>query len=427
MRDDSLAKKICRYLKKRKLDQEWKEAKDPRGKRGRRWALEAMLQTLFGGLLALKPSLHRLDEDLREGRGVLPGQPHPAPVPDATLQWLLAKLDPGWVRALLVRFIKQEMERKSLEGQPLPIKAVAFDGKCLRVGKAPCCPNCQKQRRRKAKSRFLHRVIRVIGISCEPKVFWDQKPLGAHENEMGALEAFWEEVVAAFKDRFEVATFDAGYTSLANATRVDEDGYGYVMALKENQPELLREAKRVLEPLAATGRAEAVSWDRDHGQWVRRSLYRTPEMAGWLEWTHLRQVWLVRTEKFCGEQRPPPGAKAEVVEDRYFLTNLLWNRLKGEGILALVRAHWGIENQGFRTLDMDWEEDYGRPWCSQGLAVDVVGYLRLLAYNVLQLAKGRYLRRRYRSRTLRSFVEEVLQAFVEERAYQQALRVLRPG
>ncbi|MBI3989589.1 MAG: hypothetical protein HY347_08225 [candidate division NC10 bacterium] len=60
-------------------------------------------------------------------------------------------------------------------------------------------------------------------------------------------------------------------------------------------------------------------------------------------------------------------------------------------------------------------------------AVDVVGYLRLLAYNVLQLAKGRYLRRRYRDRTLRSFVEEVVQAFVEERAAQRALRAMRPG
>ena len=139
---------------------------------------------------------------------------------------------------------------------------------------------------------------------------------------------------------------------------------------KENQPELLREAKRLLEPLAA-GQAEAVTWDRDHGQWVRRSLSRTSEIAGWLDWTHLRQAWLVRTEKFAGQQRPAAGT------------------LQGEGILALVRAHWGIENQGFRTLDMEWEEDYGRPWCSQGWAVDVVGYLRLLAYNVLQLAKGR--------------------------------------
>lgn len=66
---------------------------------------------------------------------------------------------------------------------------------------------------------------------------------------------------------------------------------GTVMALKENQPELLREAQRVLEPVAAAGQAEAVTWDRDHGQWVRRSLSRTSEIAGWLDWTHLRQGW----------------------------------------------------------------------------------------------------------------------------------------
>jgi hypothetical protein len=41
-------------------------------------------------------------------------------------------------------------------------------------------------------------------------------------------------------------------------------------------------------------------------------------------------------------------------EDHYDLTHLAWRRLDGEGILGVVRGHWGIENNGFRTLDMDW-------------------------------------------------------------------------
>lgn len=129
--------------------------------------------------------------------------------------------------------------------------------------------------------------------------------------------------------------------------------------------------------------------DRDHGQGVRRSLYRTPGIAEWLEWTHLRQAWLVRTERFSGE-KPVLETLAQEVEDRYFLTNLLWNRLQGEGILALVLAHGRLENQDFRTVDMDWEEDDGRPWCRQGLAVDVGGICggAVSASNASQFRRG---------------------------------------
>jgi hypothetical protein len=80
-----------------------------------------------------------------------------------------------------------------------------------------------------------------------------------------------------------VVTLDAGYCSLSNASLMAAAGYSYVLALKENQPELLREAQRVLPPLAATQRPEAKVLDRDHSQWVRRSLWWRAACTGWLE------------------------------------------------------------------------------------------------------------------------------------------------
>ena len=68
---------------------------------------------------------------------------------------------------------------------------------------------------------------------------------------------------------------------------------------------------------------------------MRRKLYRTAELDGWLDWKNLRQVWLVVQQTAT----PPKGVLARhhempgkdwsvESEERYFATNLLWNRLK---------------------------------------------------------------------------------------------------
>lgn len=70
---------------------------------------------------------------------------------------------------------------------------------------------------------------------------------------------------------------------MGNASLINEVGYRYVLALKANQPELLREAQRLLLRLAASHAPEAKVVERDHGQWVRCSLWRTQACAGCLE------------------------------------------------------------------------------------------------------------------------------------------------
>jgi predicted transposase YbfD/YdcC len=120
---------------------------------------------------------------------------------------------------------------------------------------------------------------------------------------------------------------------------------------------------------------------------VQRRLYRTSDMAGCNGWSHLRQVWRVEQET-----RDAQG-KLLGREDRYFLTNLRAGRLTLAQILHVVRLHWGVENDCFWSLDTQWRED-AVPWCSQGLAVEVLSWLRLMAYNLLQFARRAHLRLR---------------------------------
>ncbi len=373
-----------------------------------------------GALVLQIPSCHRLDERTRTGPPGQVGELTLAPIPDATVPWMLAQLDATEVRQVVGDSVRAEVRRKRVVTPDGAIRTLAIDGKCLWSGRRGGCPHCQVQG-----DVRVHRVQRALLTSARPRIFLEQRTRGAGENERGAFAAFWLQLLQTYGrlELWEVVTLDAGYCSLKNATRIDGAGYGYVLGLKENQPELLREAQRLLLPLAARQRPEAQVLDRDHGQWVRRSLWRTQGCAGWLDWSHLRQAWFVRTEKFVRQTTPRADSVPVEVADHYYLTNLPWRRLEGVGILAVVRGHWGIEHNGFRTLDMAWEEEHA--WCTTGAATDVLGLLRLWAYNGVGLLTGRYLRApRLRALTLAGFVEWLERVSVWAAAQRRIRRVV---
>jgi hypothetical protein len=228
-------------------------------------------------------------------------------------------------------------------------------------------------------------MLRAALTSAASKPALDQVPIGGKTNEVASFGAFYAEVLGAYDPFFEVVTGDAGLTSKANADRVNASQKAYVFALKENQPELLAEAERLLLPRLET-RPNAETTETYQGNRVRRRLYRTDEIAGYHGWDHLRQAWLVEQVTVSPDGRTR-------TELRFFVTNLRSGRLSAAEILAVVRGHWGIENDCFWSLDMNWQED-SVPWCSGGNAVEVLGLLRLMAYNLVQLARKRSLRLR---------------------------------
>ena len=87
------------------------------------------------------------------------------------------------------------------------------------------------------------------------------------------------------------------------------------------------------------------------------------------------------------------------------MTNLHGGRLKAEQILSVVRSHWAIENNGNGTMDVVWDEDT-KTWCGQGVGIQVLGWLRWMAYNLVSRLRCRYLCRRDEPRAERRRWEE---------------------
>lgn len=411
------------FLHQRREALRFDDIPDPRDARGVRWSLPTLLSAAMWGMLLLGRSLRgaeALSEDLSSSRRLRIARR----VPDSTLGDTLARLDPAALRAHLHEHIRAEQRRKALAPTVLPIGVVSIDGKEIARTEAQWHPDCQEQTGADGRPQFALRVLNASLISAAAPVCIDQMPVPAATNEMASFQPFLTSLLAAYgrSDMIEVVATDSGSTSEANARFVDERQLGYVMALKGNQPDLEREARRVMAARTQEAPDFETPWRSDSSRGVIcQQIFRTVEMAGWGTWSHLRQVWLVRT---LG--RPPFGAQgpARLVEERLYLTNLVVGRLRAEHCLALVRAHWRIENELHGRLDIEWQEDSGR-WVRRGNGLLVCALLRALAFNLLALLRAVHLRsegaREVTWRTLRDWLRDaLLQPALQEAALEVA-------
>jgi predicted transposase YbfD/YdcC len=381
-------KQLARYLGKRTHGLDFDSVRDPRARRGRRWTLGSLLKATVVSMVAMERSFRGAERLTEELRGCRKHLGIPRRVPDSTLANLFARFDDeSGLRDILVRDVHRAHRRKALEPTELPISAVAIDGKTIWCGRKevddPACQAMPHSDQTYFRLHTLHAVL--ISTASQPCI--DQFLVPKETNEMGALPQFIQALVDAYSF-LEVVTVDAGMTSADNARLLTASNLRYVMALKETQRTLLAETRRLCgwgaHKQVGYVRDAKTPWQRYRGNLVRRELFRSKEINGWPGWESARQVWRVK------QSTKKPNGEVEV-ENRYFVTSLPWERLKGQEVLNLVRLHWGVENGCHWTLDVVLGEDK-RPWCTKGKALRMLSWMRLLAYNALRFLRHRYLR-----------------------------------
>lgn len=384
---------FVRFLKKRVSQPQFDTLADSRDQRGRRWTLKALLNAVFVGMIAFETSLRgveRLTRDLDGCRRVLGISRR---VPDSTLARVLSELtDEAGLRRLVVRQIREAERRKALEPVRLAINMVMLDGQTIWCSNKQIDDSaCQKIERDDGSVYYRLHALHAVLVSAASQPCIDQRLVRGKTNEMGEYKGFVSSLHATYgrsHDRLELVANDAGMTSADNAKHTAGLRLAYVMAVKKNQPTLFAEAERLCgwgEHRQQRYVCEASTpRERYRGSWVRRDLYRSRDIEGWPDWESARQLWRVK-------QTTEAADGTVTVENRYFITNLAWGRLKGQEILAVVRAMWGVENGCHWTLDVQMKQDT-RCWCTTGKAQRALSWLRLLAYNTLGFFKHRYLR-----------------------------------
>ncbi len=165
-----------------------------------------------------------------------------------------------------------------------------------------------------------------------------------------------------------VVTADALHCHRGMARAIIERGGDYVLAVKNNQPGLLRDAKAALAAAERKNAKQVTTVDAGHGRKERRTA-------------------IVAAVKDMAEKHDFPGLKAvaqitskrgrDKTVQRYFLLTQCYTPAQ---LLRIVREHWGIENVLHWTLDVVLDEDQART--RKDHAPANLAVLRRLALNI---------------------------------------------
>ena len=179
-----------------------------------------------------------------------------------------------------------------------------------------------------------------------------------------------------------IVTIDAMGCQKQIARTLTERGADYVLALKENQPQLHSDVK---DTFAGAFKVDFEGVEHDfhqsvekgHGRIERRRCWSVSdaEHLDWLndsrEWPKLSSIAMVESERLIDGVR--------TMQKRYYISSLPG---RAAHLLDAVRSHWGIENSLHWVLDVAFREDESR--VRKGNAPENLSVLRRMALNLLK-------------------------------------------
>jgi hypothetical protein len=329
-------------------------------------------------------------------------------VADNTFTAILPRLRLTELVACLQRLIKAEHRRGNLKPTRLAAGAVAIDGKnsatlrwhdlcrVLELDEASATPAEVKAQLQavypaaqfcepsEGRPYALMRVHTVTLISADAAPCIHLRPIAGATNELGAMPALLTELARDYgrTGLFHLVTTDAGNTACGIQDQIIRAGWQYCAQIKSEHGELYREAERVLRP-RRRARAAASYADCQNGQHVTYHLWCYDlEGAGWLNWTHARQ--LLRVERLA--ENLHTGERT--VGNRYYVTSVPPGDFGPEAALSTTRAHWRCEEEIHWTADAELAEDRCRlAWSRHPDGVLAVMALRMMALAILAVAR----------------------------------------
>jgi len=263
-----------------------------------------------------------------------------------TFSRIFRMLDPKAFEIGFRRFMKAFAEGARIEH---PRGVVAVDGKALRRGYE------------RGKSHMP--PVMVTAWAAQTRMAL-ANVLAPNNNEVaGAMQ-----LIELLQLKGCVVTADALHCHRGMAKEILKRGGDYVLAVKENQPALLADAKAAIRAAERKRKTSITTIDAEHGRKERRAALVAPvkDMAQQHDFPGLKAVARI-TSKRGGEK----------AIERYFLMSQTYSRAE---ILRIVRAHWTIENGLHWPLDVTLDEDLARNRKDNGPANLAV--LRRLALNV---------------------------------------------
>ena len=362
-----------------------------------------VFSTLFLGAAMQWPSLLQMQEECRSG--VLAQRI--GSISDDTLGYAMQRQQPEPIFKLgceVARRLKRNGILRSDWSRGLVVAAV--DGIEICKSFARCCDACLKREVNhkvhgvaRTDVQCHHRIVVVAVVSAPFPI-----PLGVRfqkegEGEVACAQALLEDLVQHLGRRFvDVLIGDALYLQAPFVEAVERLGLDWEFNLKDNQPDLLREAERLTAGVpdgTKPGSDEELCW------------WHAPEVF----WPVAnRSVRVVKTERVQQKREVTIDAhrkkgKTEVTLEstNFYATNFQLGSISPLFIHQVGRSRWGIDTQVFQTLTTDCHLKH--PAVHQDTAIIILTMIRLLAYTLSLLFYRRQICSRVRHGMPETFLE----------------------
>jgi len=364
----------------RRADLEWApEVQDPRAEKGQKYAHHGMLSLLVaafaGGQTRLRHVEH-FSEDL--GAGARRRLDVPRRISDTALYELLERQTPAGFRESLRGQVRSLIEAKVVKADLFPIGVASLDGKlCWKTTSRTVEGAKVSVDEKTGTVTSSLSALRAVLTSSKARPCLDLELIQEKSGEAPAFRTLFPRVCQSFGGQFQVVTADAGITCREDARVVLGQGKHYLFAVKGNQRHLHTLAQDAFACMPGPARAHTA--DRRNGALIFRELH-VVHVAGFpseVNFPGAVELWRVH------QVSTPDDGSAGTTETRFFVSSMPPDLLTPTQKLELVRLHWGIENGHNWTLDVALEEDDIRPCQSSRDSIEVVTWLRTLAYNLL--------------------------------------------
>lgn len=248
---------------------------------------------------------------------------------DDTLAYFTQRLDPAPTRQALISVLRRAKRNKAFESSRLI--GLALDGTGAGRSAEKACALCHPLYNECHEVLgHLHHFSMISVVGAGLSLPFDVEPYLACESELGASERLLPRAIGGLGERFaDYVVGDGLYANAPFCHLAGDLGLRVVVRLKDNHPELLREARLRFEATPA-----ALSFE-DRGDHVE-----VWEAEGFPPWENLR--WkAVRIFRY--RQRKPDGSLVEA----YWLTDLAASEAGPRSLFRIAKSRWEIENQGF--------------------------------------------------------------------------------
>jgi hypothetical protein len=355
----------------------------PEGREFPQHAWKKVFDAVFLGAAMQIPSLLQIEAECRDGALAK----RIGPISDDTIGYALERQSPEPVFALsceIARRLKRNGVLRSDWSRGLVVAAV--DGIEICSSFARCCDACMEREvqhkvngEMRTDIQYYHRIVVVAVVSTPFPI-----PLGLRfqkngEGEVACALALLQDLDQQLGRRFlDVLLGDALYLQAPFVKEVERLGLIWAFTLKENQPELLREAERFTQESPTGVHTES-------GREIR--YWHLPEVDWPVADRLVRVVKTVRIEHRCrvtvGEKdghRTKSKTAAPQESTNFYATNFELGSISPLFIHQFSRSRWRIDTEVFQTITTDCHLKH--PAVHQTTALVVLTMIRFLAYTL---------------------------------------------